>query len=170
MWFTPRARFELATNRLTVDRSTTELPRIMMWCFSHLLYNITMFLNLASRFSNFFAINWESAVITSFHPTFMDLVLAVTFCNCVMAIAIFTIAVWTIRIRRQLIGLTHFCDRCLDTWNLFSSNTPASTARIATSRSQFEHLKQIYQQQLITLDRIRTVRSTFKIAKSVFRL
>ncbi len=100
----------------------------------------------------------------------MDLVLAVTFCNCAMAIVIFAIALWTIRIRRQLIGLTNFCDRCLDTWSLFSNNTPASAARIATSRSQFEQLKQIYQQQLVTLDRIRALRATFKIAKSVFRL
>jgi hypothetical protein len=100
----------------------------------------------------------------------MDLVIAVTLCNCAMAIVIFAIALWTIRIRRQVIGLTHFCDRCLDTWNLLSNNTPAATARIATSRRQFEHLKQIYQRQLATIDRIRALRGTFKIAKSVFRL
>ncbi len=100
----------------------------------------------------------------------MDLVLTVTVCNCAMAIVIFAIALWTLRIRRQLIGLTNFCDRCLDTWNLFSNNTPASAARIATTRRQFEQLKQIYQQQLITLDRIRALRGTLKIAKSVFRL
>ena len=169
MWFTPRARFELATNRLTVDRSTTELPRIMLWCFSHLLYNITMFLNLASRFLNFFAINWESAVVTGFYPKAMDLVIAVTFCNCVIAVVIFAITVWTIRIRRQLIGLTNFCDRCLDTWNLFSNHTPATSSRIATSLSQFQQLKQIYQQQLRTLDQIRSLRATFKITRSVFR-
>jgi hypothetical protein len=99
----------------------------------------------------------------------MDLVIAVTFCNCVIAIVIFAITVWTIRIRRQSIGLTNFCDRCLDTWTLFSNNTPVSTARIATSRRQFEHLKQIYQQQLVTLDRIRSLRATFKIARTVFR-
>ena len=170
MWFTPRARFELATNRLTVDRSTTELPRIMLWRFLHLPYNITMFLNLASRFSNFFAINWKSAVVTGFHPKVMDLVIAVIFCNCAMAIVIFAIALWTIRIRRQFIGLTNFCDRCLETWNLFSNNNPVASSRIATSRRQFEHLKQIYQRQLVTLDRIRALRATFKIARSVFRL
>jgi hypothetical protein len=100
----------------------------------------------------------------------MDLVIAVTFCNCVMAIVIFAIALWTSRIRRQLIGLTNFCDRCLDTWNLFSNNPPASAARIATSRRQFEQLKQTYQRQLATIDRIRSLQATFKIAKSVFRL
>jgi hypothetical protein len=100
----------------------------------------------------------------------MDLVIAVTVGNCAIAIAIFAIAVWTIRIRRQLIGLTNFCDRCLDTWNLFSHNHPVSSNRIATSRSQFEQLKQIYQRQLVTLDRIRALRATFKIARSVFRL
>jgi hypothetical protein len=100
----------------------------------------------------------------------MDLVIAVTLCNCAIAIVIFAIAVWTIRIRRQFVGLTNFCDRCLDTWNLFSNNNPASSSRIATSRSQFDQLKQIYQRQLVTLDRIRALQATFKIAKSVFRL
>jgi hypothetical protein len=141
----------------------------MLGCFSHLLYNITMFLNLASRFPNFFAINCKSAVVTGVHLKVMDLVIAVTFCNCAIAIVLLAIAVWTIRIRRQLIGLTNFCDRCLDSWNLFSNNTPGSPSRIATSRSQFEQLKQLYQQQLRTLDRIRALRATFKIAKSVFR-
>jgi hypothetical protein len=100
----------------------------------------------------------------------MDLVIAVTLGNCAIAIVIFAIAVWTIRLRRQLIGLANFCDRCLDTWNLFSNNNPASSSRIANSRSQFEQLKQIYQRQLVTLDRIRAVQATFKIARSVFRL
>ena len=99
----------------------------------------------------------------------MDLVIAVTFCNCAMAIIIFAITVWTTRIRRQLIGLTTFCDRCLDSWNLLSNSTSASAVRLATSRSQFEQLQQIYQRQLVTLDRIRTLRATFKIAKSVFK-
>jgi hypothetical protein len=100
----------------------------------------------------------------------MDLVIAVTVCNCAVAIVVFAIAIWTIRIRRQLIGLTNFCDRCLDTWNLFSHNNLVSSNRIATSRSQFEQLKHIYQRQLVTLDRIRALRATFKIARSVFRL
>ncbi|MCY7367840.1 MAG: hypothetical protein LH474_06765 [Chamaesiphon sp.] len=100
----------------------------------------------------------------------MDLVIAVTFCNCAIAIVLLAITVWTIRIRSQLIGLTNFCDRCLDSWNLFSNSTPASAARIATSRSQFEQLQQIYQRQLVTLDQIRALRATFKIARSVFRL
>ena len=35
---TPQARFELATNRLTVDRSTTELLRNALRCESHSTY------------------------------------------------------------------------------------------------------------------------------------
>ena len=128
-----------------------------------------MFLNLASRFSNFSAINLENAVVTSFHQKIMDLVIVVTFCNCAMAIMIFAITIWTITIRRQLIGLATFCDRCLDTWNLLSNSTSTSAIRLATSRSQFEQLQQLYQRQLVTLDRIRTLRATFKIARSVFR-
>ncbi len=37
---TPRAGFEPATNRLTVDRSTAELPRIIIK-FSSLMYPMT---------------------------------------------------------------------------------------------------------------------------------
>lgn len=99
----------------------------------------------------------------------MDLVIAITFCNCMMAIVIFAIAIWTTHIRHQLIGLATFCDRCLDRWQLFSTSELTPTARIAASRSQFEQLQQIYQRQLITLDRIRTLRVTFRIARSVFR-
>jgi hypothetical protein len=99
----------------------------------------------------------------------MDLVIAVTFCNCAIAIVALAFTLWTLRMRRQLIGLTNFCDRCLDTWNLFSSNASSSSARIAASRSQFDQLRQIYRQQLATLDRILTLRATFKLVKSVFR-
>jgi hypothetical protein len=129
-----------------------------------------MFLNLASRFSNFFAIDWESVVITSFYMTVMDLAIAVTFCNCTISIVILAATLWTIRVRRQIVGLTKFCDRCLDSWNLLSHSTPVSLDRIAVGRRQFEQLIQIYQQQLVTLDRIRTLRTTFKVAKSLLRL
>jgi hypothetical protein len=129
-----------------------------------------MFLNLASRFSNFFAIDWKSVVITSFYMTVMDLAIAVTFCNCAISIVILAVTLWTIRVRRQIVGLTKFCDRCLDNWNLLSHSTPASLDRIEIGRRQFEQLIQIYHQQLVTLDRIRTLRTTFKVAKSLLRL
>jgi hypothetical protein len=50
---TPRARFELATSRLTVDRSTTELPRIMFVRVAYVTYHIIIMLNLASKLANF---------------------------------------------------------------------------------------------------------------------
>ena len=141
----------------------------MYWCFVHLLYNIIIFLNLASRFPNFFAIDWESVVVTSCHTTVMDPVIAVTLCNCTLAIGLFTIAYWTLRLRRQLVGLTDFCDRSLTTWNLWSSRIPAAADRIGASRSQLAALSQIYQQQLVTIDRLRTLRRTFRLARSVLR-
>jgi hypothetical protein len=51
---TPRARFELATSRLTVDRSTTELPRITIDVLHIFINYITRFINLASDRPNFF--------------------------------------------------------------------------------------------------------------------
>ena len=99
----------------------------------------------------------------------MDLIIAVTFCNCVIAMVICVATVWTIRIRSQIIGLTNFCDRCLDNWNLCMNVTPDAVTRIAANRRQFEQLKQVYQQQLVTLDRIRALQATFKIARSVLR-
>jgi hypothetical protein len=94
----------------------------------------------------------------------MDLVIAVICCNCAMAIVILVITLWTIRFRRQLIGLTNFCDRCLNEWNRLSSNTPVWT-KIAASRSQFQQISQIYQQQIVALDRVRALQSMFGIAR-----
>jgi hypothetical protein len=51
---TPRARFELATSRLTVDRSTTELPRITIDVLHIFIHYITRFISLASDRPNFF--------------------------------------------------------------------------------------------------------------------
>ena len=128
-----------------------------------------MFPNLASRFPNFFTIDWGNVVVTSFHTTVMDPVIAVTLANCTLAISLLTIAYWTLRLRRQLVGLTDFCDRSLTAWNLWSSRIPAAADRIETSRSQLAALSQIYRQQLVTIDRLRTLRRTFQLARSVLR-
>ena len=99
----------------------------------------------------------------------MDPVIAVTLANCTLAISLLTIAYWTLRLRRQLVGLTDFCDRSLMAWNLWSSRIPAAADRIGTSRSQLAALSQIYQQQLVTIDRLRTLRRTFQLARSVLK-
>jgi anti-sigma-K factor RskA len=73
------------------------------------------------------------------------------------------------RVRRQLIGLTNFCDRCLESWTLISSSVPRSWGKISASRTQLEQISQIYQQQLRTIDRVRNLLATVKMIRSVIR-
>jgi hypothetical protein len=99
----------------------------------------------------------------------MDLVTAVICCNCAIASVIFAIAFWAMRFRRQMIGLTNFCNQCLDNWILISSSAPKSLGKIAASRNQLKQISQIYQQQLITIDRVRNLQAVIKVIRSVFR-
>ena len=103
----------------------------------------------------------------------MDLVIAVSLCNCAIAIILFAIAIWTIRFRRQLVRLTQCFDRWMSDFNLLSIDTPGSLtqplgASIAASRSQIYYLRQIYQQQLLTVDRIRTLGLFVGVLRSLF--
>jgi hypothetical protein len=99
----------------------------------------------------------------------MDLVTAVICCNCAIASVIFAAAFWTMRFRRQLIGLTNFCDRCLENWTLISGSASKSLGKISASRNQLKQISQIYQQQLITIDRVRNLQSAIKVMRSVLR-
>jgi hypothetical protein len=83
----------------------------------------------------------------------MDLVIAVILCNCAISIGCLVATILTIRCRRQVVALRDCCDR----WTLdcdLLSNAPES---IYTSRLQVHNLRQIYRQQLVTLDKLRTV-------------
>ncbi len=60
---TPQAGLEPATNRLTADRSTTELLRIMKLTFVTIINNTDKTPNLASTLTNF----RENHVGTSLH-------------------------------------------------------------------------------------------------------
>ena len=103
----------------------------------------------------------------------MDLVIAVSLCNCGIAIVVFVITVWTIRCHRQIVGLTQWFDRWMDDGNLLSIGTPASLTQplgtsIAASRAQIYYLRQIYQQQLLMVDRIRTLGLFIGVVRSLF--
>ncbi len=95
----------------------------------------------------------------------MDLVAFVIFCNCLISIVIFAIMLWTIRFRRQVIGLTSFCDRCFDEWNRLYSDALGSGTSIVASRTQIQQLSQMYQQQLVTLDRVRALQSMLGVVR-----
>ena len=92
----------------------------------------------------------------------MDLVIAVSCCNCAIAIVVLAITVWIVRLRKQIIGLGTWCDRWESDSHLLLSDAPRS---LAVSRIQMLRLRQIYQQQLLTLDRIQSIRSFIGIAR-----
>ena len=94
----------------------------------------------------------------------MDLVIAVIFFNLTIAIMVLLIAIWTIRLRRQIVALTNWCDRWASECHLLSTEAPVS---IAASRVQIDRLRYLYQQQLLTVDRIRSLGLFIGIARSL---
>jgi hypothetical protein len=94
----------------------------------------------------------------------MDLIIAVILSNCAIAIVLLLITIWTIRLRRQVVGLTSLFDRWMGECQALSIETPRS---IATIRSQIFQLRQIYSQQLLMVDRIRTLRSVAEFGRSL---
>jgi hypothetical protein len=110
----------------------------------------------------------------------VNIVTTIIFCNFTIAIIVLAIAIWTIQLRRQVVALTDWFDR----WNgecdklqslaepLPANIEPSSSvqplsAKIADSRANILYLRQLYRQQLQTLDRIRSLRSVVGIARSL---
>lgn len=132
----------------------------------HLYYHIISLLKLASRCPNFFEIDYQSAINLAWLRlrAVMDLVIAVILSNCAIAIVLLLITIGMIRLRRQVVGLTSFFERWMSECQVLSIETPRS---IVTIRSQICQLRQIYSQQLLLLDQIRTLRSVAGISRSM---
>jgi hypothetical protein len=96
-------------------------------------------------------------------PIVMDLVTAVIVCNCAISIGCLVLVVWTIRFRRQVVALANWCDR----WSVDCDLLCTVPASLQASKSQIERLQRLYQQQLVTLDRIRSLGLFVGIARSV---
>ncbi len=93
----------------------------------------------------------------------MDLVIAVTLCNCTISIACLALAYWLWGCRRQAIALGQWCDRrAIDCDRL-----EAVPAAIATGRARLDRLQQLYQRQLATLDRLRAIGLFIGIVRSI---
>jgi hypothetical protein len=92
----------------------------------------------------------------------MDSVTTIICCNCAIAIVVTAITLGIVSLRQQVVALTEWCDRWERECDLFLSDAPRS---IATSRIQILQLSQIYQQQLLTLDRLQSLRSSLGIAR-----
>jgi hypothetical protein len=84
----------------------------------------------------------------------MNLITLVIFCNCTIAIGCFILTLWTIRLRQQLAAIALSCDRWTNDCIYLSTITPGV---IRGSREQLRHLRQIYQQQVVRLDRIQAM-------------
>ena len=96
----------------------------------------------------------------------MDVVSAVIFGNCAIAIVLLVTTISTMRLRRQVVALTSFLDRWIDDCQVLSIETPRL---IAATRTQIFQLRQIYSQQLLTIDRIRLLRSVFGVGRSLVK-
>lgn len=92
----------------------------------------------------------------------MDLVIVVVFCNCAIAILILAITMWIVGFRKQVTALR----TCFDRWdrdcNLLLIDAPQS---LADRQAQVYHLRQIYQQQSISIDRLRSLGLFWGIAR-----
>jgi hypothetical protein len=104
----------------------------------------------------------------------MDLVTTVVFCNCTIALLVVTVTTWIVQLRKQVVALADWCDRwhgecdrmlCVDR----SATALPLAANIAERRAQILNLRQLYRQQLLTLDRLQSLIAIVSVARSVLR-
>ena len=96
----------------------------------------------------------------------MDPVFAVILCNCTIAIGCLVMSVLLVRLRRQLVALTQWCD--LQTSNC-SRLLPDAPKSLAASRVQIRQLRQVYRQQSVTVDRLRQIGYSVGILRSLLK-
>jgi hypothetical protein len=105
----------------------------------------------------------------------MDLVTAVIFCNCTIALFVFIATLWTVQFRKQIGALADWFDRwdrecseLLSTLGNSSHSTPPLVG-IAQSRAQILQLRQLYRQQLLIIDRLQSLLSIVGVTRAVLR-
>ena len=105
----------------------------------------------------------------------MDLVTTVVFCNCTIALVVLVATLWTVQFRKQVVALADWFDRwdseCeeLLTSERLAPLTPPLAVGIAQSRSQIRYLRQLYRQQLLTLDRLQSLLAIVGMTRAVLR-
>jgi hypothetical protein len=73
---------------------------------------------------------------------------------------------WLVRLRRQLVALTDWCDRWANDCRCLSTDViPA----LADRRIQIRQLRQIYRQQAVTVDRVRTIGLSIGVLRSFLK-
>jgi hypothetical protein len=100
----------------------------------------------------------------------MNLFATVVFCNCAIAIVIFVVTLWTIQFRKQMVALTSWCDRKTSECEQLNATLESSLgANIAASSENIRALRQLYEQQLRTLDLIGSIGSMISFARYLSR-
>jgi hypothetical protein len=94
-----------------------------------------------------------------------DLVTTIVFCNCVLAIAIFGITLLTIKLRENIAAIANWFDRQNWEWERLMSID--SRQSIESSGEQIRSVRQLYQQQLATVDRLRSMRAVLGVARTL---
>jgi hypothetical protein len=94
----------------------------------------------------------------------MDLITLVIFCNCTIAIGCFILTLWTVRLRQKLAAIARNIERWENDCVYLSTITPGAIRR---SREQLRHLRRIYQQQVVRLDRIQSMGLFIQITRSL---
>jgi|GEM_PF-2247354 len=103
----------------------------------------------------------------------MNLVTTVAFCNCTIALLVVIVTTWIVGLRKQAVAVADWCDRwhgeCDKLLPVESSTALPLATDIAERRAQIRHLRQLYQQQLLTFDRLQSLISIIGVARSVLR-
>jgi hypothetical protein len=96
----------------------------------------------------------------------MDLVSAVVMGNCALAIGCLLLRISIVRCRRQLVAWTNWCDRTATDCSWLLADAPQS---LSSARLQIRQLRQLYRQQGVTVDRLRTIGLAIGIVRSVLK-
>ncbi len=94
-----------------------------------------------------------------------DLVTTVVCCNCTIAMAIFVVTIQTLKLRSQIVAIANWCDRQEREWDLLMAIDCLDS--IEAGGDKIRSVRQLYQQQLSTLDRLRSIRSVLGVARAV---
>jgi hypothetical protein len=93
-----------------------------------------------------------------------DLVTTVVYGNCAIAIAMFVVTIQMLKLRAQLVAIANWCDRQEREWDLLRAIDCLES--IETGGGKIRSARQLYQRQLSTLDRLRSIRSVLGVVRT----
>jgi hypothetical protein len=94
----------------------------------------------------------------------MNLITLVVLCNCTIAIGCLLLISSIGRLRQKLVAIRECCDRCLIGCEDVLTDAPI---KIAKQGVQLRHLRRIYRQQSIALDRLQSIGILIQVTRQV---